>query len=77
MPAYTYYYVLTTEAAIKAGIINDKWEEIVPHGATEEAVMAVATTRHRSYEEAEAFALGTGDDAWVLTPDGQAQWVPN
>lgn len=76
MPTYGYFYVLTAEAAIKVGIINDKWEEVIPHNATEEAVMEVAKSRHRSYKEAELFALESGDDTWVLSPDGKAQWVP-
>ena len=76
MPTSAYYYVLTAEAAIKVGIINDKWEEIIPHRATEVAVMEVAMSRHRSYKEAEIFALESGDDTWVLSPDGTAQWVP-
>ncbi|HEY0469402.1 MAG TPA: hypothetical protein VGC79_34670 [Polyangiaceae bacterium] len=76
MATYTHYYVLTAEAAIKAGIINDKWEEIDPHDVTEVAVMEVAMSRHRSYKAAEIFALESGDDTWVLSPDGKAQWVP-
>jgi len=76
MPTYAYYYVLTAEAATKVGVINDKWEEIIPHTATEMAVMAVAMSRHRSYKEAELFALESGEDTWVLAPDGKAQWVP-
>lgn len=76
MPTYGYYYVLTAESAIKVGIINDKWEEITPHDVTEEAVMGVAMSRHRSYKEAEIFALESGEDTWVLAPDGKAQWVP-
>lgn len=77
MSRYGYYYVLSTRAAIQVGIIDDKWEEIVPHEANEEAVKAVAQTRHRSLAEAEHFAVSSGDDAWVLGPDGRARWVPN
>ena len=76
MATYTHYYVLTAEAAIKVGIINDKWEEIIAHNATEVAVMEVAMSRHRSYKAAEIFALESGEDTWVLAPDGKAQWVP-
>ena len=76
MLPYSFYYVLTAEAAIKIGIISEKWEEISPHDVTEQAVMKVATSRHRSYKEAERFALESGDDTWVLSPDGKAQWVP-
>lgn len=76
MSTYAYYYVLTAEAAIKVGIINDKWEEIIAHNATEVAVMEVAMSRHRSYKEAEVFALESGDSTWVLSPDGRTQWVP-
>ena len=76
MLTYAYYYVLTAEAATKVGIINDKWEEIIHHDATEAAVMEVAMSRHRSYQAAEVFALESGEDTWVLTPEGKAQWVP-
>ena len=76
MLTYAYYYVLTAEAAIKVGVINHKWEEITQHNATEAAVMAVAMSRHRSYQAAESFALESGEDTWVLAPDGKAQWVP-
>jgi len=73
---YAFYYVLTAEAAIAIGVINDKWEEILPHDATERAVMKVAMSRHHSYKAAELFALESGEDTWVLAPDGKAQWVP-
>lgn len=76
MPAYAFYYVLTADAAIKAGFINEKWEEIVPPTATELAVMDVAMSRHHSYKAAELFALESGEDTWVIAPDGKAQWVP-
>ena len=76
MLTYAYYYVLTAEAAIKVGIITDKWEEVIPHNVAEGAVMAVAMSRHRSYHAAESFALDSGEDTWVLAPDGKAQWVP-
>jgi len=76
MPTYAYYYVLTAEAAIAVGVITQKWEEIIPHHATEEAVMKVALSRHRSYKAAEIFALESGEDTWVLALDGKAQWVP-
>jgi hypothetical protein len=73
---YAYYYVLTADAAIKVGVINNDWEEIFPHDATEGAVMEVAMSRHHSYKAAELFALESGEDTWVLAPDGKAQWVP-
>jgi hypothetical protein len=73
---YGHYYVLTAEAAIKVGIISDSWEEIMPHNATEAAVMGVAMSRHRSLEAAELFALQSGEDTWVLAPDGKTKWVP-
>jgi hypothetical protein len=73
---YAYYYVLTAEAAIAVGVINDKWEEILAHDATERAILKVAMSRHRSYEAAELFALESGEDTWVLAPDGKAHWVP-
>ncbi len=73
---YTHYYVLTAEAAIKVGIINDKWEESTSHDATEVAIMEVAMSRHRSYKAAEIFALESGEDTWVLAPNGKVQWVP-
>ena len=76
MVTYTHYYVLTAEAAIKVGIINDKWEEIIPHDVTEVSIMKVAMSRHHSYQAAESFALDSGEDTWVLAPDGKAQWVP-
>lgn len=76
MLTYAYYYVLTAEAAIQVGIINDKWEEIIPHDAPETAIMRVAMSRHRSYQAAESFALESGEDTWVLAPDGKAEWVP-
>lgn len=67
MPTYAYYHVLTAEAAIEIGVINDKWEEIVPNVATEKAMMAVAMLRHRSSKEAEVFALQSGDDTMAST----------
>jgi len=76
MPTYAYYYVLTAEAAIKLGVINDKWEELSPHDATEASVMQVAMSRHHSYKAAEQFALESGEDTWVLAPDGALRWVP-
>jgi hypothetical protein len=76
MPTYAYHYVLTAEAAVKVGIINDKWEEIIPHDVAEAAVMEVAMSRHRSAKEAEIFALQSGEDTWVLSRDGAAQWIP-
>jgi hypothetical protein len=76
MSTYAKYYVLTAEMAVQVGLINDKWEEIVPHGVSEEAILKVAMSRHRSYKEAEGFALDSGEDTWVLAPDGSVQWVP-
>lgn len=76
MPTYGYYYVLTADNAIKVGLINDKWEEIIPHNVTEEAVMEVAMGRLKSFKAAEQFALESGEDTWVLAPDGKATWVP-
>jgi hypothetical protein len=73
---YAYYYVLTAEAAIAVGVINDKWQELPLHHATEGAIMKVAMSRHHSYKSAELFALESGEDTWVLAPDGKAQWVP-
>jgi hypothetical protein len=76
MPNYAFYYVLTAEAAVRVGIINDKWEELTPHAVTESEVMSVAMSRHGSFKAAELFALESGEDTWVLAPDGRAQWVP-
>ena len=73
---YAYYYVLTAEAAIQVGVLSDKWEELSDHGATEVAVMKVAMSRHHSYQAAEQFALESGEDTWVLAPDGLVKWVP-
>jgi hypothetical protein len=76
MTTYAHFYVLTAESAVQVGLINDKWEEIVPHNVAEEAILKVAMSRHKSYKEAENFALDSGEDTWVLAPDGTVQWVP-
>jgi len=70
------YHVLTAEAAIHVGIINEKWEDVTPHGATEDVIAAAAKSSHSSFKAAEYAALSSGLDCWVVGPDGKAEWIP-